>query len=94
MMKYVFIGLVLISCASGPVQLSEKGKNVEVFATKPIGCKVTGRLIGEDKSGSRELALNDVLNQAGDLNSTGIFVNEEVPNGKTMRVFATSYKCD
>jgi hypothetical protein len=78
----------------GPAQLSEKAKNLEVYLNRPVDCRVTGKVTGFDKQGSRELAINDALNQAADVNGTGVFINEEVPNGKMMQVLATVYHCD
>jgi hypothetical protein len=93
-MKYLIPMLILVSCSSRPAQLTEKAKELEVYANKPVDCRVTGKVVGESKMGSRELALNDALNQASDLNATGIFINEEVPNGSLMKVFATAYQCE
>ena len=93
-MKYLIILSFLFSCATVPEQLSEEGKNIEVYLQKPTNCRVTGRLVGEDKKGSKEIALNRVINEAAKLGSTGIFVNQEVPNGSVMTVHATAYNCD
>lgn len=94
MMKYLIPMIILAGCASKSTQLSEKAKNLEVFANKPVECRVAGRVVGVDKNGSKELALNDALNQAAELDATGLFVNQEVPNGKVMNVNATAYQCD
>ncbi len=94
-MKYVVLCLVMISCASKPQgQLTDLARELEVFATKPTNCTVQGRVVGIDETGSRELALNRAINQAADLKATGLFVNQEVQNGKVMNVHATAYKCD
>ena len=93
-MKYLIPLFILGACPSGPVQLTEKAKNLEVYAQKPTECRVQGKVVGKDEMGSKELALNDALNQAAELKATGIFVNQEVPNGKVMQVFATAYQCD
>jgi len=93
-MKYLIPMIMLAACASNPGQLSEKAKNLEVYATKPADCRVQGRVVGTDKSGSKELALNHALNEAAELKATGIFVNQEVPNGNVMNVHATAYQCD
>jgi uncharacterized lipoprotein YajG len=93
-MKYLFLAMFLAACASKPGQLSDKAKNLEVYATKPTDCTVQGRVVGKDENSSKELALNDALNQAADMGATGLFVNQEVPNGKVMNVHATAYKCD
>jgi hypothetical protein len=93
-MKYLISMLVLVGCASNPGELSEKAKNLEVYASKPSDCRVQGRVVGTNKNGSKELALNHALNQASELKATGIFVNQEVPNGSVMTVHATAYQCD
>lgn len=93
-MKYGILLLAVAACSSKPVQLSDKAKNLEVYPTKPADCRVAGRIVGVDKSGSKELALNHALNQAADLGATGVFVNQEVPNGSVMNVHATAYQCD
>jgi hypothetical protein len=82
------------ACSSNPGQLTEKAKKLEVYATKPAECRVMGRVVGVNKEGSKELALNHALNEASELNATGIFVNQEVPNGSVMNVHATAYQCD
>lgn len=93
-MKYLFPLIMLTACSSGSVQLSDKAKNLEVYGSKPVDCRVAGRVVGTDKNGSKELALNHALNQAADLNASGVFVNQEVPNGSVMNVHATAYQCD
>ena len=91
-MKYAFVFL-LVACASQSDQLTKYGKNVEVYGTKPTDCSVVGKLSGTNNQGSKELALNQILNQAGSINATGVFVNQEVPNGKNITVHATAYNC-
>jgi Tfp pilus assembly ATPase PilU len=93
-MKYLIPMFLLVACSSNPTQLTEKAKNLEVYATKPADCRVAGRVVGVDKAGSKELALNHALNQAADLKASGIFVNQEVPNGNVMNVHATAYQCE
>lgn len=93
-MKYLFPLLIIAACSSGPVQLTEKAKELEVYGNKPKDCRVAGRVVGVDKSGSKELALNHALNQAAEINATGVFVNQEVPNGSVMNVHATAYQCE
>jgi hypothetical protein len=93
-MRYSFLMFFILSCSSAPIQLTDKAKELEVYATKPRDCTITGRFIGVDKMGSKELALNHALNQSSEVESTGVFINEEVPNGKIMNVHVTAYKCD
>lgn len=93
-MKYLIPALLLAACSSNPTQLTEKAKNLEVYATKPTDCRVVGRVVGVDKTGSKELALNHAINQAADLKASGLFVNQEVPNGSVMNVHATAYDCN
>lgn len=93
-MKYVFLGLILAACSSAPNQLSDKAKNIEVVTNKPVNCSVVGKVVGTDKMGSKELATNHALNQAADLRATTLYVNQEVPNGNSISVFATAYQCE
>jgi hypothetical protein len=93
-MKYLFFSVLVVACSSRPSQLSEKARELEVYASKPTDCRVAGKVVGIDKNGSKDLALNDALNQSAELNATGLFVNQEVPNGKIMNVHATAYQCD
>lgn len=94
-MKYLLPFLFLgVSCSSNSVKLSEKAKDLELYGSKPQNCRVAGKIIGEDKTGSIELAQNHALNQAADLDATGIYINQEVSNGAVKRVHATAYQCD
>lgn len=93
-MKYLVMLSFVVACASKPEQLSEKAKNLEVYVNKPANCNVVGKVVGENDIGSKELALNKVLNQAAELGATGVHVNQEVPNGKKIIVYGTAYQCD
>lgn len=95
LMKYLILISMSIACASKPnYELSKEAKELEVFVNKPQNCHVVGKVIGTSKMGSKELALNDALNQSAKLNATGLHVNQEVPNGAIMKVFGTAYKCE
>jgi hypothetical protein len=94
-MRCIVMLLLLTACSSrGPVQLSEKAKEIEVLNSKPNGCHVVGKVIGKSEIGSKELALNDALNQSADMGASSLFVNQEVPNGKLMNVYGTAYHCE
>lgn len=93
-MKYLIPLIILISCSSQPAQLTDKARDLEIYTTKPANCRVVGRVVGVDKTGSKELATNQAMNLAANLNASGIFVNQEVPNGSVMNVHATAYQCD
>ena len=93
-MKYLIPLLILGACSQAPMQLTEKATQLEVFATKPTDCQVVGKVVGTDSNGSKELALNDALNRAAKLKASGLYVNQEVPNGGTMMVYGTAYRCD
>jgi hypothetical protein len=93
-MKYVLMLSVLAACSSHKYQLSDKAKDLEVYTNKPVNCTAMDRVVGIHEKGSKDLALNDALNQAAKLGATGVFVNQEVPNGSKMAVHATAYKCD
>lgn len=94
-MKYVVLLALVAACASnGPTQLTEEAKGIEVVAIKPGSCVTVGKVVGKDKTGSRDVALNDALNQAAKLGATTLHINQEVPNGANIAVHATGYKCD
>ena len=93
-MKIFMLLLLGAACSSNPGVLSEKAKDLEVYANRPANCNVVGRVVGIDKNGSTELATNHAINQAAKLNASGIFVNQEVPNGKSRAVHATAYQCN
>lgn len=92
-MKFLVLILLGAACSSRPGVLSDKAKDLEVYPNKPTGCHVVGKVVGESEIGSTELATNDALNQAAKLKATGIFVDQEVPNGKFRAVHATAYQC-
>jgi hypothetical protein len=92
-MKYLLFFL-MIACSSPKGALTNKARELEIYAVKPTQCQVVGKIIGQNSDGSTELATNDALNQAAKLDATGIFVNQEVPNGILRAVHATAYKCD
>lgn len=93
-MKSFILLALIVGCASDSKKLSDKAKELEIYGTKPASCSVVGKVVGEDRMGSKEVALNHALNQAADLGATGVFVNQEVPNGQKMQVFATAYECN
>lgn len=90
LLPLLFIG---VSCSSS-MQLSDKAKDLEVYGSKPQNCRVMGKVLGEDRTGTIELAQNHALNQAAKLDATGIFINQEVSNGTLRQVHATAYQCD
>ncbi len=93
-MKGLVALLIIAGCSQAPVQLDPKAGEIEVVVHKPNGCKTVGKVVGEDETGSKEMALNSALNKAAALGATSLHVNQEVPNGKLMVVHATAYKCD
>lgn len=92
-MKYLVLMAFVVACSSGE-KLTEKAKDIEVHQTKPTQCRVVGKVEGVNEAGSKELALNNALNQAAEKGANGLFVNQEVPNGSKMTVYATAYQCD
>lgn len=93
-MKYLLMLSLVVACSSRSEKLSDKAKEIEVHQTKPTQCRVAGKVEGHNEQGSKELALNDALNQAADKDANGLFVNQEVPNGNKVTVYATAYDCD
>lgn len=94
-MKYSLMLLILMACSSkGPMQLSDEAKEIEVLSQRPTNCHVMGNVIGRHDEGSKELALNDALNQAVKLGATALYIKQEVPNGRKMAIFGTAYQCE
>ncbi len=93
-MKMIILLVLGVACSSHPGVLTEKAKSLEVYSNKPASCNVVGKVVGIDENGSTELATNHALNQAAELNATGIIVNQEVPNGNKRAVHATAYQCN
>ncbi len=93
-MKYLIFISFLVACSSRSEQLSEKAKEIEVHKTRPAQCRVIGKVEGKNGQGSKELALNDALNQAAEKGANGLFVNQEVPNGNNVSLYATAYDCE
>ena len=93
-MKYLLLMSLVMACSSRSEMLSEKAKDIEVHNLKPTQCRVIGKVEGMNEQGSKELALNDALNQAAEKGANGLFVNQEVPNGNKISVYATAYDCD
>lgn len=86
---------ILVACAASKTKLTEQGKEVQMFANPPGSeCSVVGKVVGENSQGSPDLARNHARNLAAKQGATGIFINQEVPNGGTIRVFATAYQCE
>lgn len=89
------ITLTLVACAASKEKLSDGGKEVQTFANAPgQECSVVGKVVGENTQGSADLARNHARNLAAKLGANGIFINQEVPNGGVIRVFATAYQCE
>ncbi len=93
-MKFFILFILVAACSSGAGKLSQKAQDLEVFPNRPTNCQVVGKVVGVDKSGSTEMATNNALNQAAKLGASGVYVNQEVPNGNSRTVYATAYKCD
>jgi membrane-bound ClpP family serine protease len=92
-MKYLVLISLLMACSSPSVKLTEKAKEIEVHDTKPTQCRVIAKVEGTTDEGSRELALNRALNEAAEKGANALFINQEVPNGNKIDVYATAYDC-
>jgi len=93
-MKYLLLATCLVACSHAPQQLSEQANEIEVVTNKPTGCSTVGRVVGVNEESSKELAINDALNQAAKLKANTLHINQEIPNGKIMTVHATAYLCE
>jgi hypothetical protein len=86
---------LLTACSAGQTKLSDEAKELQLFPNKPGSeCAVVGKVVGENGQGSVDLARNHARNLAAKLGANGMFIDQEVPNGAKMRVFATAYQCE
>ena len=81
------------SCSISKTKLSKDGAKVKVHRKKPAGCNVLNKVIGVNENGSPALAKNHARNLAADNGGTAITFDEEVPNGNTVKIYATVYQC-
>jgi hypothetical protein len=97
-MKLFFSGILsvlVIACSSSPSTLTDEGKKVEVFDTKPGSeCSVVGKVVGINEQGSADMARNHARNLAANLRGNALFITQEVPNGQKVQVYATAYDCE
>ncbi len=92
-MKWLVVLLVLVGCSSNS-QLSNDGKKVKVFGSKPDSdCEVVGKVVGLNEEGSVELARNHARNLVADEDGNAIVFDEEVANGSVFKVYSTGYRC-
>ncbi|MCK5072955.1 MAG: DUF4156 domain-containing protein [Bacteriovoracaceae bacterium] len=87
--------LVLISCSS-QTTLSKKAEDVQLVhdKRKVQGCRVVGRVTGNDDTGSEEVAMIDLRNNTADLKADTALVKETVQNGSKYRIIAMAYRCN
>ncbi len=97
-MKFILVASTLIlaaACSSSPGVLTDDGKEVQTLDNRPgTECNVVGKVMGENAQGSPELARNHARNLTAKLNGNSMFINQEVPNGAKIQVFATAYSCE
>jgi hypothetical protein len=55
---------------------------------------VVGKVVGENDQGSVDLARNHARNLGAKLGANGLFIDQEVPNGASVKVYATAYQCE
>ncbi len=85
---------LLVSCSAHKTKLDEKSKNIEVLSSKKNnGCHVVEKVIGENESGTEELALNHAKNLAIKAGGNAIYVEDTIKNAKTVRVHAIVFHC-
>lgn len=89
------LALTLAACSTSKTALTDSGKEVQIFPNKPgQECSVVGKVVGENEQGSPDLARNHARNLAAKLGANGVFINQEVPNGGMIKVYATAYQCE
>ena len=87
--------IALTGCSSNPGVLTEYGKKVEiVLPAKVSNCDIIGKVIGENKDGSLEMAKIDLRNRASRMSSDSVVVKEVVQNGSHFLINALAYKCN
>jgi hypothetical protein len=90
----IFALAFLAACASSG-KLSEAAKEMQLFPNKPgAECSVVGKVVGENDQGSVDLARNHARNLGAKLGANGLFIDQEVPNGASVKVYATAYQCE
>ncbi len=96
-MKFILVLLVSVlfySCSSLKGELTDKGRLViEMSSVVHNDCKIIKKIIGEDDSGTIELAVNHAKNLASEVDANFILINDEIVNGKDVRVHAEAYNC-
>lgn len=90
----ILILLSFLAACSTSHQLNSESKKIEIYTQAPKDCVVVGKVVGIHDEGSIDLARNQAINKANKLGANGVIVNQEIPNGSKMEVFATAYKCD
>jgi hypothetical protein len=95
LLSVLFSLLFIASCSTSKTVLSNEGMAVKVLTTKRgVTCDVVGKVVGENKEGSVELARNHARNLAGKKGASAIYFEEEIQNGSTWRVHSTAYRCE
>ncbi len=86
---------IIIGCTVSKTKLSSQGQAVEVIDNKPgKDCFVVAKVVGENGEGSVDLARNHARNLAAKLDADTLFIDQEVPNGNNVKVYATAYTCN
>jgi hypothetical protein len=89
------LALIVVGCTVSKTKLTSKGQAIEVLDNKPgKDCFVVAKVVGENDEGSVDLARNHARNLAAKLEADSIFIDQEVPNGNNMNVYATAYTCN
>ncbi|MBT6324782.1 MAG: hypothetical protein HOJ35_02340 [Bdellovibrionales bacterium] len=96
-MKFILVvltGILFSSCSSLKGELTEKGMLViEMSRVVHNDCRIVKKIIGEDDSGTIELAVNHAKNLASEIDANFIMINDEIVNGKDVQVHAGAYRC-
>lgn len=95
LMSLVVLMFAVACSSTSKTILSSKAKDVEILVNRPgPECQVVGKIVGENEQGSVELARNHARNQSAKLDATAMLINQEVPNGNSVKVYATAYQCE
>lgn len=86
---------VLVSCSTDKRRISNSGKKVSVLTNRPGSeCVIIAKVVGENDEGSVEMARAHARNLVADKDGNAVFFDEEVPNGKNYKVYASGYECN
>lgn len=90
---FMFCLLVLLAVSCSTTKLSSGGKKVKIKHKVSKKCDAVGKVVGISEQGLAALAKNHARNLAAKMDANVIVLNEEIVNGKVVKIHATAYIC-